>query len=83
MKLNNIKESKLFKKGEPITMTVFPKTEAMMTGVICIRHTDCKYLIEYSDRTAEETIYISEEKSFQENLFSFVSTIQDAARCEL
>ena len=82
MKLANIKESKLFKKGEPITITVFPRINEMMTGVTCIHHADCRYLIQYSDNTAEETIYISENNNFQENLFSFVSAIQGAARRE-
>ena len=82
MKLASAKDSKLFIKGEPGTMTVFPKVESMMTGVTYIFHNDCRYLIQYEDGTAEDANYISENNDFQENLFTFVSTIQDASRAK-
>lgn len=79
MVLTSIKDSKLFVPGEPITLTVFPNIQAMISGVSCIHHSHPRYMLEYIDKTAEEATVLNLNPD-EENLFTMVSAIQDAAR---
>lgn len=78
MKLSSIQESKLFAKGETITLTVFPNINAMISGVAVIHHKHPKYLIEYVDHTAEEAI--CDNMKEDDSMYKMVQTIQDASR---
>ena len=71
--------SKLFTKGERITMIIPPVIEAKLTGVYQVDTADNRWLLHYTDGTTEEArCDISEEE--RENFFAIIGKVQDAAR---
>lgn len=73
-------DTKLLKKGDPVTVTVFPSHIGAITGVSHIQHNHPNYVITYIDGTGEDAVIKSDDISFQNNEFAFVRVIQETSR---